>query len=99
MLGYRYVKVQAVVSRSFLWRLLILGAGVRFCVGPPFHGGSRFPWISAAFVCAAIVVLHPVMDKNLPLMVGKDILISMRTYAGAALLIAAYCYSSIAAAY
>ena len=32
--------------------------------GPPFQGVSQFPWISAANVCAAIVVLHPVMDKD-----------------------------------
>ena len=86
------MKVQAIVSRSFLWRLMILAAGVRFAVGPPFQGVSHFPWISAAYVCAAIVVLHPVMDKDVPILVGSDILKSVRTYIGAGLLIAAYYY-------
>ena len=72
---------------------MILAAGVRLVVGPPFHRVSQFPWISAAYVFAAIVVLHPVMDKNLPLLVGSDMLKSLRTYIGAGLLIAAYyCY-------
>ena len=84
------MKIQAIVSRRFLWRLMILAAGVRLLVGPPFQGVSQFPWISAAYVCAAIVVLHPVMDKDLPLSAGSDMLKSLRTYVGAALLIAAY---------
>jgi len=84
------VKIQAIVSRRFLWRLMILAVGVRLVFGPPFQSVSRFPWISAANVCAAIVVLHPVMDKDVPLSVGSDMLKSLRTYVGAALLIAAY---------
>ena len=84
------MKIQAIVSRRFLWRLMILPVGVRMVFGPPFRGVSQFPWISAANVCAAIVVLHPVMDKDLPLSVGSDMLKSLRTYVGAALLIAAY---------
>jgi len=84
------VKIQAIVSRSFLWRLMILAVGVRLVFGPQFQSVSRFPWISAANVCAAIVVLHPVMDKDVPLSVGSDMLKSLRTYVGAALLIAAY---------
>jgi hypothetical protein len=88
------VKIQAIVSRSFLWRLMILAAGVRFVVGPPFQGVSQFPWISAAYVSAAIVVLHPVMDKDLPTLVGPDMLKSLRTYIGAGLLIAAYYHHS-----
>jgi hypothetical protein len=86
------VKIQAIVSRRFLWRLIILAAGVRLLFGPPFHGVSQFPWISAASLCAAIVVLHSVMDKDLPLSVGSDILKSLRTYIGAGLLITAYYY-------
>ena len=62
-------------------------------MGPPFRSFSRFQWISAAYVCAAIVVLHPVMDKRLPISVGSDILKSLRTYIGAGLLIAAYYYA------
>ena len=69
---------------------MILAAGVRLGVGPPFQGFFQFPWISAAYVCAAIVVLHPVMDKDLPPLVVSDMLKSLRTYIGAALLIAAY---------
>ena len=84
------MRIQAIVSRSVLWRLMILATGVRLAFGPPFQGVARFPWISAASVCAAIVVLHPVMDKDLPLSVGSDMLKSLRTYVGAALLIAAY---------
>jgi hypothetical protein len=69
---------------------MILAMGVRLIFGPPFQGVSQFPWISAANVCAAIVVLHPVMDKDLPLSVGSDMLKSLRTYVGAVLLIAGY---------
>ena len=85
------MKIQAIISRRFLWRLIILAVGVRL-LGPPFHGVSQFPWISAAYVCAAIVVLHTVMDKDLPISVGSDILKSFRTYIGAGLLITAYYY-------
>jgi len=40
---------------------------------------------------AAIVMLNPLMDKDLPISVGSDMLRSLRTYIGAGLLIAA-CY-------
>jgi hypothetical protein len=63
---------------------MILAVGVRLVFGVPFQGVPQFRWISAAYVCAAIVVLHPVMDKDLPLSVGSDMLKSLRTYIGAA---------------
>lgn len=69
---------------------MILAMGVRLCAGPPFQAVTQFPWISAAYLCAAILVLHPVMDKDLPILVGSDIVKSLRTYAGGALLVAAY---------
>jgi hypothetical protein len=80
------------ISRSWLWRLMILAVAVRLVVGPPFQAFSHFPWISVAFVCAGIVVLNPVMDKNLPISVGSDIIKSLRTYIGTGLFIAAYYY-------
>ena len=84
------MKIQSIVLRSFLWRIAILAAAVRLCAGPPFQGVSQFTWVSAAYVCGAIVALHPVMDKDLPLSVGSDMLKSLRTYVGSGLLIAAY---------
>jgi len=44
----------------------------------------------AALVLAAIVVLHPVLDGNLPIVMGWDVLKSLRTYIGASLLIATF---------
>jgi hypothetical protein len=33
------VRIQAVISRSFLWKLMILAVGVRFVVGPYLGAG------------------------------------------------------------
>src|SRR5579872_5447749 len=89
----RYMRIEALFSRSFSWRLMLLAAGVTFGVRPLVEGVSQFPWISFACVCVAVVVLHPVMDKDLPTLVGSDMLKSLRTYIGACLLIAAQYYS------
>jgi len=67
---------------------MILAAGVSWGVRPLVQGVSQFPWIPFACNIAAIVVLHPVMDRDLPTLVGCDMLKSLRTYVGAALLIA-----------
>ena len=83
--------IRAIVSRRFSWRLMILGAAIGLIVGPitlPLvHPGAQFPSISTAVAWAAIVVLHPVMDKELPTLIGADMLKSARTYIGAGLLI------------
>lgn len=86
------MEIPAIVSRSFTWKLMILGAAVRFIVGPPFLGAPQFPWTSAACVSAAIVVLDPVMDRDLPTLVSSDMLKSLRMYIGAGLLIAGWYY-------
>jgi hypothetical protein len=73
--------------------MMILGAAIGLVLGPitwplvPHPPGSQFPWISFALAWAAIVVLHPVMDKEVPTLIGADMLKSVRTYIGAGLLI------------
>jgi len=84
------VKIRAIVSRSFSWRLIIFAGMLNLGITPVlFQDISRYPWISAACWCAAIVVLHPIMDKDVPTMFSSDMLKSPRTYIGTCLFIAA----------
>src|SRR5438034_971457 len=77
------------VSRSVTWRLIILAGVVSLGVGPLVRGIYQYPWISAACWCAAIVLLHPLMDKDLPTLFSSDMLKSPRMYFAVGLLIAA----------
>jgi len=70
----------ATVSRRVSWRLMILGACIGVVVGPILMGWRTYPWISLPFVLAGIIILHPVMDKDLPSLIGVDMLRSPRTY-------------------
>jgi hypothetical protein len=79
----------AIVSRRFSWRLMIVGACTGLIVGPIVMGLRTYPWVSIPFVLAAIVILHPIMDQDLPNLIGADMLKSARTYIAIALLIGA----------
>jgi hypothetical protein len=52
-------------------------------------GWRAYPWAAVPFVLAAIIVLHPVMNKDLPSLIGADMLRSPRTYIAVALSAAA----------
>jgi hypothetical protein len=84
------VEIPALVSRSFTWKIMIAAAAVRFLLGPPFRGASPFPWISAACMALSIVVLDPLMDRDLPTFADRAMLKSARTYLGAALIVASW---------
>lgn len=84
----------AIVSRRFSWRLMILGASLACLIGPIVLGWRAYPWVAIPFVFAAIVILHPVMDKNLPNLIGVDMLKSPRTYIAVALFAAAQIVST-----
>jgi hypothetical protein len=69
---------------------MIVGA----CIGVPVNlmrlGFRCFPWIAIPFTVTAIIVLHPVMDKDLPTLIGTDMLASPRTYIGVVLMIVGF---------
>jgi hypothetical protein len=52
-------------------------------------GWRAYPWIALPLVFAAMVVIHPVMDKEHPDLIDTDTLRSPRTYIAVVLLIAA----------
>jgi hypothetical protein len=81
--------VRAIGSRKFSWHLMLLGTCVGF-VGGFFHYGWRtYPWAILPFVFLSIVLLHPVMEKDVPSLVGADMLREPRTYYGGASLVIA----------
>ena len=79
----------AIVSRRFSWRLMILGACLGCLIGPIVIGWRAYPWVAVPFVFGAFVILHPVMDKDLPNLIGVDTPKSPRTYIAVALFAAA----------
>jgi predicted MFS family arabinose efflux permease len=80
---------RAIVSRRFSWRLMIVGACLGLVIGPLVIGWREYPWAAVPLVAASIIVLHPVMDQDLPSLIGLDMLKSPRTYIAIALNIAA----------
>jgi hypothetical protein len=81
------------ISRSFVWRLMILASVISLCLGLFFGSFRGYSWISTAFSSAAIIVLHPVMDRDLPNLFGSDLLRSARTYIGVILVICSVYYN------
>ena len=72
--------IRAIVSRKFSWRLLIAGTCIGSILGVIVNGWQNFPWMALPFEFFAIFLLHPLMDKDLPNLVGMDLLKSPRTY-------------------
>ena len=68
---------------------MILGACLGLVIGPLVVGWREYPWIAVPLVVASIIVLHPVMDQDLPRLIGLDMLKSPRTYVAIALQIVA----------
>ena len=73
---------------------MILGACLGLVTGPLVMGWREYPWIAVPFAAASIVVLHPIMDQDLPSLIGLDMLKSWRTYVAVALNIVAAHVSS-----
>jgi len=73
---------------------MILGACIGFPVGVLVIGWRDYPWAAVPIVAASIVVLNPVMDQDLPTLIGLDMLKSARTYISGALIIAAVAISA-----
>ncbi len=69
--------------------MMILGACVGLVVGPIVMGSRAYPWVSVPFAVAAIFILHPIKDQDLPNLIGADMLKSARTYIAIVLLAAA----------
>lgn len=59
---------------------MLLGACAGVIIGPLFVGWRAYPWPALPFALAAIVILHPIMDKDVPSLIGIDMLRSARTY-------------------
>jgi hypothetical protein len=68
---------------------MLLGACVGLVTGPLAMGWRNYPWAAIPFVAVSIVVIHPVMNQDLPSLVGVDMLRSWRIYAAIALNVAA----------
>jgi hypothetical protein len=65
------------------------GSPRRRCDRSHRYGWRPYPWIALPLVFAAMIVIHPVMDKELPNLIDTDTLRSPRTYIAVVLLIAA----------
>jgi len=68
---------------------MIAGACIGLVTGPLAMGWHRYPWIAVPFAAVSVVVLHPLMDRDVPNLVDVDVLKSARTYIAIALNIAA----------
>src|ERR1700736_4223258 len=86
--------IRAIVSRRFSWRIMILAACCGFAIWIQVMGWREYPWVAVPFVVTSIVVLHPIMDKDLPSLIGLDMLKSWRTYVAVALNIVAVLLSN-----
>src|SRR5262245_37318609 len=81
--------IPAIRSRRFSWRLMIAAMCVALLISPLSYGLKGFPWISLLLTLTAVVLLHPLMDKDDPMMIGADVVRSPRTYVALALFITA----------
>jgi hypothetical protein len=86
LLRFCMPQIQAIVSRRFSWRLMIIGACISLPINLAFEGWRSYPWIAIPFTIASIAVLNPVMNKDVPSLVGVDMLSNPRTYVGAILI-------------
>jgi len=65
------------------------GACFGLIVGPFFYGIDGYPWITLPFGLPAIILMHPLMDKDVPTLFGADLLKSPRTYIAISLMVVA----------
>jgi hypothetical protein len=56
------------------------GACLGVVIGPIVMGWRGYPWISLPPAVAATIIIHPVMDRDLPNLIGADMLRFPRTY-------------------
>jgi predicted MFS family arabinose efflux permease len=61
---------------------MIIGACVGLPLGVLTHGWRSYPWLVVPLNIALIVVMHPVMEKDVPSLIGEDMLSSPRTWIG-----------------
>jgi hypothetical protein len=66
---------------------MLLGTCVGFPGGVFYYGWRNYPWAVLPFALASIVLLHPVMEKDVPSLIGADMLREPRTYYGVATLL------------
>jgi uncharacterized membrane protein (DUF4010 family) len=62
-----------------------LGSCASVVVGPLILGWHAYPWAATPFVFAGILILHPVMNRDVPTLIDIKMLKSPRTYAAAVL--------------
>jgi hypothetical protein len=79
--------VRAIVSRRFSWRLMIIGVCLGFPLGVVQEGWRSYPWLIVPLTLVSVIVLHPIMEKDVPSLIGPDMLSSPRLYVGLALLL------------
>jgi hypothetical protein len=59
---------------------MIFGALAGLIVGPLFMGIRQYPWVGVPFVALSAVVIHPIMNRDVPSLISLDMLKSARTY-------------------
>jgi hypothetical protein len=73
------------MSRRFLWRIFLLGSLVAIVAGLLIAGRRHFPIPAAILFLVAVRVVHPVMDRDVPLL-APDLAKSPRLLFGLVLL-------------
>ena len=51
--------------------MMLLGTCVGFPLGVFVYGWRNYPWAMLPFVLASIILLHPVMEKDVPSDLGR----------------------------
>lgn len=73
------------MTRRFVWRIVLITALAAIVIGLIFAGRRHFPILAAIVFLVAVRVVHPIMDRNLPLL-GPDLWKSPRVFFALALL-------------
>jgi hypothetical protein len=68
---------------------MLFGSLLGLVVGPLVIGFREYPWLAIPLVALAIVIIHPLMNRDVPSLLGTDMLRSPRTYIAVALFVAA----------
>ena len=80
---------KAIGSHRFSWHMMLLGTCVGFPLGVFVYGWRNYPWAMLPFVLASIILLHPVMEKDVPSLIGADMLKEPSAYYGLATILIA----------